>query len=228
MSAPADGARARAARRPATARPSSTTWLKTTPHGVGPGRQASGRRRERARDRLRLEVKVEAGEVAPAGVAAQLDEARAPHDARREPAQEPDRHGRAAAGAGTAARRASGHEEGAEEAGLDELELPAEAVERLPDAGDRDLQDAAATARIERVGVAEQHRRRQRDAEEAGGAERARRRRRARRSTAARGSRRRASRAGRRPPSRKSVNGSRPCGPSSAGPCSTSVRNAIR
>src|SRR4051794_25665665 len=51
--------------------------------------------RERIRDRLRFIMKIETGEVAPTRVAAQLDESRAEHDAKREPPKQPeDQHRR--------------------------------------------------------------------------------------------------------------------------------------
>src|SRR5215472_1418943 len=45
---------------------------------------------DRARDRLRLVVIIKAGEIAPAWVAPQLDQTGADHNAKPEPAKEPD------------------------------------------------------------------------------------------------------------------------------------------
>ena len=45
---------------------------------------------ERIRDRLRLVVIIKTGEITPAGIAPQFDETGADHDAKAEPAKEPD------------------------------------------------------------------------------------------------------------------------------------------
>ena len=133
-------------------------------HRVRPVRQRVKVRRQRAGHRLRLEVEVEAGEIAPAGIAAQLDEPRAPHDPHRQPAQEPD-DGARRRPARERPRVEERTEEDAEESGLDELELPAEAVEGLADVADRDLQRAE-DRQHERVGVPGEHRRSERDADQ--------------------------------------------------------------
>ena len=85
---------------------------------------------QRARHGLRLEVVPEALLPRPAAAAADLDEARADRDAEAEPAEEPEDRERR--------RRAPvvpGAEEDREEARLEELRLPAVAVEARPLAG---------------------------------------------------------------------------------------------
>ena len=70
--------------------PSSTTWLNAVPamwNERGCGVEAPA---QRIRHRLRLVVVDEAREIAPARIAAQLDEPGAEHDARDQPAVEPD------------------------------------------------------------------------------------------------------------------------------------------
>src|SRR5437899_12169775 len=76
---------------------------------------------QRVRHRLGLVVVVEAGEIAPAGVAAHLDEARAELEPEHEPAREVDERERGG-GPGRA-------EEDREEPRLEEERFPAEAVE---------------------------------------------------------------------------------------------------
>ena len=82
---------------------------------------------EPVRDGLGLVVVLEAGEVAPAGVAAQLDEPGADLDAEQEPANEQQDEPRRG-GVG-------GAEEGDEDAGLEQQRLP---PERIPDTADLD------------------------------------------------------------------------------------------
>ena len=86
----------------------------------------------RARERLGLVVVLEAGEVAPAAVAAQLDQARAELDAEQQPDEQPqDRCGRG---------DVRGSEERHEEPGLEQQRLPAEAVPDLADVDDRQVE----------------------------------------------------------------------------------------
>src|SRR5207249_8146597 len=78
-------------------------------------------------------------EVTPARVAAQLDQRRAQHDAKDEPAVEPeDRRRRRAAR--ERARIEERAEEDGEEAGLEELDLPAVAVPVLPDVDEGEVE----------------------------------------------------------------------------------------
>ena len=97
-----------------------------------PGGQQVRGPAQRVRHRLRLVVVVERGQVTPRGVAAELDEPRA----ELEPEDEPEHreHDEARRRGGVAA------EERDREAGLAEQHLPAEAVERLPDAHDREVE----------------------------------------------------------------------------------------
>src|SRR3989442_15049067 len=90
---------------------------------VEPARHEVEPAAERVRDRLGLVVVVEAGEVAPARVAAQLDQPCAEHDAEDEPAQAPH-DGRWRRQALERAPVEEGAEEDGEEAGLEELDLP--------------------------------------------------------------------------------------------------------
>ena len=85
---------------------------------------------ERVRVRLRLVVEDEAAEVAPARIAAQLDEAGAEHQPERQPAQQRDHERRrrvAAAREGMQAHER--RQEDREEARLEQQDLPAVAVE---------------------------------------------------------------------------------------------------
>src|SRR5262249_11819474 len=77
------------------------------------------------RDGLRLEVDVETGELSPARVTTQLDEAGAEHQPEQRPCQQ-DAQPRA-----RRSRRAT--QEHREEPQLEQQRLPAERVERLPD-----------------------------------------------------------------------------------------------
>src|SRR5207248_7963119 len=83
-------------------------------------------------DRLRLVVIDEARQVPPAGVSANLDEPRAEHDPEDEPSEQPDdsRRWRQTRERARIEERA---EEDREEAGLQELDLPAVAMPVLPD-----------------------------------------------------------------------------------------------
>jgi hypothetical protein len=69
---------------------SSAAWLKRTPSLELPPRQEMKPPAERVRDRLGLEVIEERREVAPAGVAPDLDQAGPEHDPEDEPPEEPD------------------------------------------------------------------------------------------------------------------------------------------
>src|SRR6266516_3791021 len=68
-----------------------------------------------ARDWLRLVVIIKTGEIAPAWIAAQLNQTGANHDPKPQPAKEPD----------------------GQESSLEELDLPAVAVPDLADMNDR-------------------------------------------------------------------------------------------
>ena len=141
---------------------SSTKWLNATPTACSPVRHRMKVRGQRVGDRLGLEVIVEAGQVAPAGISAQLDEARAPHDPHRQPAEQPDHDDRRRPPR-ERSRVDERHQEDAEKAGLDQLDLPAEAVEGLADVHDRDLQRAQ-QRQHDRVGVSGDDDQPQRDA----------------------------------------------------------------
>src|SRR5262245_36576779 len=107
---------------------------------VEPGRQEMEQPRQRVRDRLRLVVVEEAGEVAPAGVAPDLDQPRAEHDPDDQPPQaDDDRKGRRPAR--ERPRIEEGTEEDREETGLEELDLPAVAVPDLSDVDEREVED---------------------------------------------------------------------------------------
>ena len=95
-------------------------------------RQAVEVPRERVRHRLRLVVVVEAGEIAPARIAAHLDQAGAELEAEEQPAEEPDER------RGHRAPRRS--EKGGEKAGLEQQRFPAEGIERLADVDDRQIE----------------------------------------------------------------------------------------
>ena len=84
---------------------------------------------ERIRHRLRLVVVVETREVAPAAIAAHLDQPRAELHAEEQPAKQDDE------GEGRSGARVA--EEDREEAGLAQQRFPAERVERLTDVDDR-------------------------------------------------------------------------------------------
>src|SRR4051794_27246498 len=88
--------------------------------------------RERIRDRLGLVVKIEASEITPARVAAQLDQTRAQHNAKAQPAKQPqDEHRRWALRKRTAVeQRAKKH---GKESDFQELYFPAIGVPVLPD-----------------------------------------------------------------------------------------------
>ena len=83
--------------------------------------------------RLRLEVVIQARQVAPAGIAAQLDQPGAEHQAEQDPSVHPDE---------PEARRGRGPaEEDGEKAGLEQERLPAESVEGLADVDEREIEE---------------------------------------------------------------------------------------
>src|SRR5207245_8942292 len=91
---------------------------------VEPAGQEVERATEGIRERLGLVVIVEAREVAPAGVAAQLDEPGPEHDAEDEPAEQPhDRRRHRTAGKGPRVEERA--EEDGEKAGPEEPDTPA-------------------------------------------------------------------------------------------------------
>src|SRR5438477_10365431 len=89
----------------------------------------------RTRDRLAFVVIIKTCEVAPAGIAAQLDQAGADHDAKTEPAEQPDHQQRR-----PAFRKRAGVEqrtkENGEESSLEQLCFPAIAIPNLADVND--------------------------------------------------------------------------------------------
>src|ERR1700680_2188733 len=91
---------------------------------------------KRIRNRLRFVVIIKAGEIAPARVAAQFDEAGADHDAKTEPAKKPDNEKW-----WRPARKWRGIEhrekKDGQEPGLEQLNFPAVAVPNLADVDDR-------------------------------------------------------------------------------------------
>ncbi len=131
--------------------------------GVHPARHEMERPAERIGDRLGLVVVDETREVAPARVAAQLDESGAEHDAKDQPAEQPD-HGerRWPPREGTSVDERA--EEDREKAGLDELDLPAVAVPVLSDVDEREIEHPQ-DRHQDRVCEAEEQRQRERDAE---------------------------------------------------------------
>jgi hypothetical protein len=86
---------------------------------------------ERTREWLGLVVVVEAAEVTPAAVAAELDQPGSELDPEQQPAVQPQHQG----GRGGGGRA----EEDGQEPGLEQQRLPAEAVERLADVDDRQV-----------------------------------------------------------------------------------------
>ena len=106
---------------------SSRRWLKRTPARWNQRRHEVQRAAERVRDRLGLVVVDEAREIAPARVAAQLDQARAEHDAEDQPAQQPD-DARGGGRRGNGRGSSSGQRKIARKPVSSELDLPAVAV----------------------------------------------------------------------------------------------------
>src|ERR1700750_2296820 len=87
------------------------------------------------RDRLRLIVIIKAGEIAPAGITTQLDQARANHDSKTEPAKKPDHQNwRPAFRKGPPIKQRT--KENGEKPGFEPLRLPAVAIPNLPDVND--------------------------------------------------------------------------------------------
>src|SRR4029077_20866466 len=91
---------------------------------------------KRVRDRLRFIVIVKAGEIAPARVATQFDEAGPDHDAKTEPAKKPDDKQRRTAFRKWPAieQRAKKYRQGPS---LEQLNFPAVAVPNLADVDNR-------------------------------------------------------------------------------------------
>src|SRR5579885_1079927 len=96
---------------------------------VNPGRQPVEVPAQWIWNRLRFEIVIQAGELAPAGISAQLDESRPEHNAEQHPAPYPTKHG--ARGGGAAARK------NGEQAGLEQDGFPTESVKRLADVDER-------------------------------------------------------------------------------------------
>src|SRR5712692_7789204 len=95
---------------------------------------------DRARDRLRFVMIVEASEIAPARVAAHFDEAGADHDAKAEPAKKPDdKKRRPAFRKWPAIEQRT--EKDRQEPGLEQLDFPAVTVPNLADVDDRHVHD---------------------------------------------------------------------------------------
>src|SRR5712691_1846099 len=91
---------------------------------------------DRIRDRLGFVVIIKTGEIAPARIAAEFDEAGADHDAKSEPAEEPDDEKRRAAFGEWPAIEQRTEKDG-QETGLEELNFPTVAVPNLADVNDR-------------------------------------------------------------------------------------------
>src|SRR5437588_7874982 len=106
---------------------------------------------KRIRDWLRFVMIVQAGEIPPARVAAQFDEAGADHDAKTEPAKKPDDKQRR-----PALRKWPAIEQRAkkdrQEPGLEQLNFPAVAVPNLADVNDRNVHHPE-NGEHDRVGV---------------------------------------------------------------------------
>src|SRR5437588_10183276 len=91
---------------------------------------------KRIRDWLRFVMIVQAGEIPPARVAAQFDEAGADHDAKTEPAKKPDdKQRRPAFRKWPAIEQRT--EKDRQEPGLEQLDFPAVTVPNLADVDDR-------------------------------------------------------------------------------------------
>src|SRR5437867_7166618 len=94
---------------------------------------------ERVGDRLRLIVIEQTREVAPARIPPELDERGADHDPEDEPSEEPENLGRRrAAREGPCVEQRA--EEDRQEAGLEELDLPAVTVPILTDMDERHVE----------------------------------------------------------------------------------------
>ena len=107
------------------------------------GQQAAGQEMEPAAERighrLGLEEVREDGKVAPAGVAPELDESRSQHDAEDQPQEQPDHHARRRA-ARKRPRVEQWTKEDGQEAGFQQLDLPAVGIPILPDVHDGHVQ----------------------------------------------------------------------------------------
>ena len=88
---------------------------------------------------LRFVVVEQAGEIGPARVAAQLDQAGPQHQAKDQPAQQPD-HGARRRAAGEGSRIEQRAQKDREKARLEQLILPAEAEPGLPDVHEGEIQ----------------------------------------------------------------------------------------
>src|SRR5947207_15951632 len=86
---------------------------------------------QRIRHRLGFVMVIEAGEIAPAGIAPDLDQAGAEFDSKEEPAKHPDDDQRG--------RHPCRPEEDREKSGFEEKRLPAEGIEGLTDVDDRQV-----------------------------------------------------------------------------------------
>src|SRR5213080_1340808 len=107
---------------------------------------------DRARNRLRLVVIIEARKITPAWVAAQFDQAGANHDAKPEPAKKPeDQDGRPALWKRPSIEQWTKKDR--EKASLEQLNLPAVTVPDLPNVDDRHVHDPK-NAEDDRVCVA--------------------------------------------------------------------------
>src|SRR5689334_13194388 len=101
-----------------------------------PMRREMQKSADRARDGLRLVMIIEAGEITPAGVSAQFDQASAKHDAKPEPAKKPDHQdGRPRLWEGPGIEQRTKKDR--QESGLKQLDFPAIAVPNLTDVNDR-------------------------------------------------------------------------------------------
>ncbi len=112
---------------------------------------------QRVRDRLGLVEEVETREIAPARVAADLDQSRAEHDPERQPAEEPEHERRGRPPRERARPSRSGTQEDRQEARLEQLDLPAVAVPVLADVDEGHVDDPQ-HGHGDRVGEAQQER----------------------------------------------------------------------
>jgi hypothetical protein len=91
---------------------------------------------DRVRDRLRLVVVVETGQIAPARVAAQFDETSADHDAKAKPAKKPDHQNRRGSFRKWSRIKQRTKKDG-QESRLEQLVFPTVAVPNLANVDDR-------------------------------------------------------------------------------------------
>src|SRR5271169_845650 len=90
--------------------------------------------------RLRFEMVVECGPVAPHIIASNLDQSGAKHDAEDQPAeQSDDRHRWCAFRKGTQVKQ--GAKEDREKSGFEELDLPSVSIPVLPDVNERHIKE---------------------------------------------------------------------------------------